>query len=215
MELVIDPALRERFPGLDLVVMPVGRLKVQREHPEIEKLKRMVEEALSKVTSDQYLEAFPWMKAYRAFSWKLGIDPTKTRTAGEALARRVWNGHPLPTINTVVDVINLSAARLGIAISAYDMRRLKGAIHVRYAREGEEFHGIGMDRPVALKGNELLVTDGKGPVSMFMHRDAERTKITLKTKEMVMLGYVVPGIDPHEMATEMAKAVSVLWTYCR
>jgi DNA/RNA-binding domain of Phe-tRNA-synthetase-like protein len=215
VNVIIDPKVSEKFPGVDLVLMPVGRLKVKNSHEEIEKIKRAAEKALRGVTPDQYMEVFPWMTAYRSFSWKLGIDPTKMRIAGEALARRVWNGHALPTINTVVDVYCTVSARFGIAISAYDAKKLKGDVHLRYAGEGEEFFGIGMDKPHLLRGNELLVTDNKKPISIFMHRDADRTKVTRRTKEVLLLGYVVPGIDPHELAEEMTMAVGILWTYCR
>ena len=75
-------------------------------------------------------------RAYRDFFWRVGIDPTKTRPASEALTRRIVAGKSLPTINTLVDSYNLASVETFVAIAAFDRRfDLRISLHEEGARE--------------------------------------------------------------------------------
>ena len=216
MRLIVDPALRERFPGLDahptevtgLVVRPrddrldafVGVLVAEfREHLALERLK---DEAT--------------LRAYRDFYWRVGIDPTKIRPASEALLRRVLQGKDLPRINTLVDAYNLASMKTRIAIAAFDLAHVRGDLTMRLAREGETFLGIGMDAPVRLKGVEVVLEDADRLVAIYPYRDADATKVTTATTtDALFLTCGVPGIADEKLSEADATTREFVERFCR
>ena len=49
-----------------------------------------------------------WRSAFRGF----GVNPTKYRSAAEALLRRLTKKGDIPSINTLVDICNMSASAM-------------------------------------------------------------------------------------------------------
>ncbi len=137
----------------------------------------------------------PGFRAYRDFFWSVGIDPTKTRPASEALVRRLLSGGKLPKINAAVDAYNLASALSGVPIAAFDADKLDGGLTMRFAREGEAFLGIGMKEPVALKPNQVILADLKKIVAIYPYRDSDGTKTTTGTRNVHIVSCGVPGID--------------------
>ena len=153
-KLTLDPSVQE-FEGLDAIPFLVDDIRVAGSRPDLEALKTEVIEGVRRAYTLDGLKNVPEIRAYRDFFWRVGIDPTKTRPAGEALIRRVLGGKGLPTINTLVDTYNLASIKTRIALAAFDAATLHGDLVMRKGRPGEEFLGIGMYKPVVLTGEEV------------------------------------------------------------
>ncbi len=148
----------------------------------------------------------PIFRAYRNFFWRVGIDPTKVRPAGEALTRRILGGRDLPTVNTVVDAYNLASVETSIAIAAFDLDTIsEDALVMRRGVRGEPFHGIGMASPDSLTGDEVVVEDQESHrlVAVYPYRDSDDSKVTERTRGVLFMMCGVPGID--EAALERAR----------
>ncbi|MEW5867842.1 MAG: phenylalanine--tRNA ligase beta subunit-related protein [Chloroflexota bacterium] len=76
-----------------------------------------------------------WRGAFRTF----GVDPTKYRSAAEALLRRLTKKGDIPNISTIVDICNLVSIRYALPLAAFDAQAVSGAITVRYADGTESF----------------------------------------------------------------------------
>jgi DNA/RNA-binding domain of Phe-tRNA-synthetase-like protein len=76
-----------------------------------------------------------WRTAFRGF----GVNPTKYRSAVEALLRRLTKKGDIPNINTVVDICNLISIRYQVPVAAFDVRQLNGPITVQFADGSERF----------------------------------------------------------------------------
>jgi len=118
----------QKLPDLMVLAGEVKGVRVSELDPELEEFKK---EAFADVRSRFTLESLkdePVFRAYRDFFWKIGVDPTKTRPAAEALIRRVLGGRSIPRINTVVDAYNLASMTtciaLGLLMSADSTRTL-------------------------------------------------------------------------------------------
>ena len=189
-----DASLAAEFPGLEALVFEVRRIRVEAasdalaEHIDEECLRYRQTYALETLKDE------PRLRAYRDFFWRVGIDPTKTRPAAEALLRRVLQGKPLPRINAFVDAYNLASMETRIALAAFDLAKIRGPVRMRRARAGETFHGIGMDAPAVLTGAEVVCEDDERLVAIYPHRDAEASKVTLETTDVLCLACGVPGI---------------------
>ena len=107
---------------------------------------------------------------------------------------------PLPKINTFVDAYNLASIETAIPLAAFDLGGLSGSLLMREAEAGEEFLGIGMAKPLVLGGGEPVIEDGDKLVAIYPYRDAEACKITMPTKDVLLLVCGVPNVDESVLA---------------
>jgi DNA/RNA-binding domain of Phe-tRNA-synthetase-like protein len=194
-----DPVVSNRFPRLLVCSGVIDRIRVERENEQIQRLRRAVYEKVKAQYHIDTLKDDPTVRAYRDFYWKLGIDPTKTRPSGEALLRRVLNGNELPRISTVVDAYNLASMQTVVPISGFDRDCLSLPFKVRFAENLEQFVGIGMDKPMQLSEKMLVLTDQKQVLCIYPYRDSDCTKITMQTRNAVIVGYGAPGIGREKL----------------
>ena len=80
-----------------------------------------------------------WRAAFRGF----GVNPTKYRSAVEALLRRLTKKGDIPSINILVDICNLVSIRYQLPVAAFDVRELQCPITVRFANGSEKFIPLG------------------------------------------------------------------------
>ena len=195
MHLQIDPELEMCFPDLNVLLLQIDGVKIQKRDAELEKFKL---EIAGQVRNEYDLDSVkdnPTFRAYRDFFWGIKIDPTKIRPAAEALVRRILAGKPLPTINTLVDAYNLASIKSGIALATFDTDKLEGDLLMRFAETGEQFYGIGMDKPLILNGGEIVVADEAKLIAVYPYRDADNTKVTEKTENVTIVVCGVPRLQ--------------------
>jgi DNA/RNA-binding domain of Phe-tRNA-synthetase-like protein len=201
------------FPGLSVAEGKVGPLSIQEKSPRLEALR---DEIVCSVREQYTLERIkdePLFRAYRDFFWRVGVDPTRTRPASEALVRRILAGKMLPAINTAVDAYNLASIRTGIPIAAFDADTLAGELSMRFAEEGEAFLGIGMTAPVLLHKNQVILTDDDAIVAVYPYRDSDATKITLDTETVHIVACGVPKVEREKVHSAYELAVAYLQEY--
>ena len=206
--------MRRRFPGLDALLLRVEGVRVESRSPELERFKEEVIGRIRGRWTLLQLREEPIFRAYRDFFWRIGIDPTKVRPAAEALIRRVLRGRPLPRINTLVDAYNFASMETAVALAAFDVDRIEGDLLMREARRGERFLGIGMERPMTLKGGEVVVADKEKLVAIYPYRDAENSKITLETQRVLLMVCGVPGLDEATLEETGKIALEYVTRFC-
>jgi len=197
--LKITPELQSSFPGLGILELKMDGLIVKGLDPALESFKQEAQErARRKTASLNEVKTQPIFRAYRDFFWRVGIDPTKIRPAGEALTRRVLGGGNLPRLNTVVDAYNLASLETSVAIAAFDTETVKeGSLLMRRATKNEPFYGIGMTSADSLTGVEVVIEDQESRelVAVYPYRDSVNTRITERTKSVLFMMCGVPGIE--------------------
>jgi len=210
----IEEPVAKAFLGLKVLDCTMRDVKVSESDPSLQRAKEEVAaEVRSKFSLETLKDQQP-MRAYRDFFWRVGVDPTKNRPASEALIRRILSGRSLPTINTLVDAYNIASIRSGVPMAAFDHGRLRGSLRMRFARLGERFLGIGMEAPVELKGMEIVIEDDDGLTAIYPYRDAERTKITLKSKGAVLLFCGAPGVEEDRLEYARKECVQQITRFC-
>jgi DNA/RNA-binding domain of Phe-tRNA-synthetase-like protein len=182
------------FPGICVAGGDVRSVHITRLDPRLEALKQEIVGEISVRYTLERIKDEPLFRAYRDFFWSVGLDPTRTRPASEALVRRILSGGRLPVINTAVDAYNLASVRSGIPIAAFDADMLQGPLAMRFAAEGEQFRGIGMEKPVVLSKNQVILTAANQIIAIYPYRDSEATKVTPDTKNIRLLTCGVPKV---------------------
>jgi len=214
MNLKIDSKLKARFPDLNVLTLRIKGVQVRKRDDELENFKA---EVMKQVRDDYSLDSVkdhPTFRAYRDFFWSIKIDPTKIRPAAEALIRRIIAGKTLPRINTLVDAYNLASIKSRIAIATFDADKLEGDLLMRFAEEGEQFIGIGMDKPLILTGGEIVVSDEEKLIAVYPYRDADNTKVTEKTANVAIVVCGVPGIPKRDLENASQVAVEYITRFC-
>jgi len=201
-----DPQVSSKFPNLAISIGLINGVCIEDNSQQLCLLKKTVYEEVNGQFEIDRLKENLTVRAYRDFYWTLDIDPTKTRPSGEALLRRVLRAEELPNISTAVDSYNLASMKTIVPISGFDSERIAPPFQVRFAKENETFIGIGMKTPILLKRNMLVLADKKQVLCIYPYRDCDNTKITLKTRNITLVGYGVPGITFGQIkeAVEMA-----------
>ena len=214
MNFEIESTLKDRFPGLNVLLGHISEVTVKKSSEELQKVKADVCKQVQEKYTIEFLKDVPIFRAYRDFFWKVGVDPTKIRPAAEALIRRIVAGKPIPTINNVVDSYNLASIQSGVALAAFDSAVLQGDLLMRTADTGETFLGIGMRDPMELHGGEIVVSDKETLIAVYPYRDAEKSKVSDKTRQVLILVCGVPGLDEKVLEEAGEIAITYITRFC-
>ena len=183
MKLSIDPALKKKCPSVALGLVTA---QVRTGDSSLELLAEMenCEAGLLKSADPRALLDAPAISATRAGYRALGKDPARYRGSAEALLRRIISGKHFPSINSVVDIINLVSVESRLPIGLYDLAHVQGDIVFRGGRKGETYKGIGK---FDLNLEDLPVfCDASGPHGS-PTSDSERTMVTSSTERVAAI----------------------------
>jgi DNA/RNA-binding domain of Phe-tRNA-synthetase-like protein len=206
--------VKAAFPNLRVLLSQISNVSVETANSQLEEFKRRIIEETQRFYTAKTLKDRPIFRAYRDFFWQIKVDPTKNRPAAEALIRRIIVGKPLPCINTLVDAYNLASVKTEVAIAAFDTDNLRGDLTMRFAKKDEKFLGIGMDKPLLLQGGEMIVEDAEKLVAVYPYRDAEDSKVTEATKNVVLLLCGVPGISEEKLVDAKRVVSEIVTRFC-
>ena len=143
------------------------------------------------------------IRGLRDFYWRIGIDPTKTRPASEALIRRILK-KDIPWINTLVDAGNLASAMTCVPIGLYDLDKVVGRCEIVLSEGGEEFRPIGGE-PYDLDKGVPVLKDDAGVLHLYPYRDCQRTKITTDTTKALAISCGTKGISDKDLETALER----------
>lgn len=155
----------------------------------------------------------PNVRAYRGLSVALGLDPVRYPPSVVALINRGLRGWPpgsWPRINPVVDAVNVVAIRTLTSLGAFDAERLGGEVCLALTGGGEPFLALGANKGTALAANQLVLRDDSRVLSLFSRRDGVHQSVRADTTKILLLGCVVPGVDPAEVVDALDQAHRLL-----
>jgi DNA/RNA-binding domain of Phe-tRNA-synthetase-like protein len=138
------------------------------------------------------------LSAYRRFLGGAG--------AGEDLLRRFLFEGGLKSINAVVDSVNLASARTKVTMAAFDAQAVEGEMLLDLAEQEERLRVIGGKEARIPKG-ELVLKDQAKVLSWLGRRDSEATKVEPGTREIWLLGVMVPGVGRAVVTHAILEAV--------
>ncbi len=152
-----------------------------------------LEESFCKHLTTESLKEHPSIAATRKVYKLCGKDPSRYRPASEQLIRRMLQGKELYQIDTLVDLVNLASIKYGYSIGGFDCSKIVGEkLTLGIGREGEPYEGIG--RGMLNIAGLPVYRDEQGGVGT-PTSDNERTKITLETRQLLVL---INGYDGNE-----------------
>jgi len=214
MRVLISDEVKAAFAGVSLAYLEIREMHIGVMG---EKVTELLKEVSQKTRGDLTIEAVKDradFRAYRDFFWRLGVDPTKTRPASEALVRRILKGSSIPRINDFVDSYNIASVETGIPIAAFDSEALDEDITLRFSGQGEEFQGIGMEESRVIDQQMLVMSSGSDLIAVYPYRDADASRITTETRDAVLIACGVPSIGGEALLRAAGKSRDYVISSC-
>ena len=141
----------------------------------------------------------------------LGIDPTKDRPSSEHLLKRVVQGRELPTINQLVDGMNLVSLTVQSPVGVYDWDQVDAPVLVRIGRPEEMFLSIS-GKPFRA-GGRLVLVDG---VDVFgsPSQNAARTRVVEGTVRALAIVWAPAGVSNDWLESVLKEVADTAVEFC-
>jgi len=152
-------------------------------------------------------------EAYANFYRKLGLDPQVTPPGPQNLISRLFTKNYFPTINTLVDSCNLAVLSALVPLGIFDHGQIKGSLTLRFSVPGDTIIPIGTKIPQEIPSGLPIFVDDEKVVSVFYHRDSNFSKITLTTKDVLLMAVAVEGVSIPELETGLDKGTNFIIKY--
>lgn len=191
MKISISQEVKEKYPDLEEVILPVYDVKIAKNDNFLTKAD--YEKTISRLGRDKILE-HNYLLNFRKFCRNLGIDTEKYTPSVENLLRRYLKEEYIPHVNNIVDLTNKVAVESFVATGVFDLDQITGDLELRFTRPGEEFKPLGGGLE-ALPEGLVVIADQEKILNLFPYRDSIYPKISYKTKNVLILADCVGGME--------------------
>lgn len=159
-----DTKLLEQFPNTVGGIILARNMSNVPSPDVLQELYIAEQKAVIEKIGDTPLSQLDSLSAWRSTFSAFRVNPTKTRSAAEALLRRLTKKGDIPSINSLVDIGNFISIRYGIPAAVFDTRDLTGKITVRFADGTERYTELGSDEIKHPDEGEVIFADDTGLV---------------------------------------------------
>ena len=186
----------KEYQGIHIGVLVGQNMDNRRQIPELVILQEEAVENVQKVIGNQPPTKHPHISSWRELYRSFGTKPSDYRPSAEALIRRTLKTGALPRINNAVDLYNIVSVKYLIPMGGFDLDRIDGDIHLRFSAGEEEFIPLGSKGPELTYPGEIVYADDSRVLTRrWNYRDADATKITEETRNLVMFVDGAPEIS--------------------
>jgi DNA/RNA-binding domain of Phe-tRNA-synthetase-like protein len=135
--------------------------------PSTEALRTRYQDQQSAATErwgDMPLRDIPSLAAWRRAFREFGVKPTQYRSAPEALLRRLKKQGDIPSINTVVDLMNWVSIKYALPVAAFNIEHLQLPVTVHFSQGDERYTPLGEQEVQKPEPGEVVFSDASGLV---------------------------------------------------
>jgi len=160
-----DHEILERFPAVVGGIIHASGVAVRPAPGELTAAYLAEQASVRERIGETPLSELPTLAAWRGVFRGFGVNPTKYRSAGEALLRRLTKQGQIPSINVLVDLANLVSIRYALPVAVFDQRGIVGGTTVRLAHGGEHWADLGSSQTEHPEPGEVIFSDEDEQVS--------------------------------------------------
>ncbi len=176
--------------------------------------KEAINEAQAQI-GDQPATRHPHISSWREMYRSFGTKPSDYRPSAEALVRRTLKTGKLPVINTAVDLYNIVSLKHIIPMGGFDADKVEGDIYLRVSEGMEIFTPLGASKQEETYSGEVVYADDARILTRrWNYRDADETKITDKTRNLVMFIDASPEIKLDRVESALDELQRLLEEAC-
>ncbi len=207
MAFIVDEALCQMFPDIQLVVSYGQGLDNETPKPSIQQALKDIQNQLRNTWEYQNPQSHPYINAWRQAFKNIGLSAKKFPSSIEALCRRVLSGGEISNINPFVDFYNSISLKYIVPVGGWDIDDIRGEdIFLRLTKGGEPFTELGQSSPIYAEAGEVSYTDSEELITRhFVWRQSETGKIVTTTKNFFLVSEILPEAGK-EVAEKVEKA---------
>jgi len=221
MQIMIDPALFQAFPGYVRHVVlaeAIDNTRGPEELPELVALLRTAEAGARADAAYEDLKAHPRLASWRAAFQSFQVNPNKCQPSICNLIKRVRTGTALPFINPLVCIFNVVSLRHGLPAGGDDLDKVVGGIRLGYADGTEAYVPLGqpdqLERPNP--GEIILVDPGNQDVfcRAWCWRNGHPSRIEPETRRVAINVDALPPVSAATGAEAAAEVAALVTRFC-
>lgn len=210
----VSEEIKERFPGIFYAYCEIKDVKIQKRTAELEELKNDVVKRASLLTSDEVDKIVPIGK-YRELFKATGVDLHKCKPSPDALLKRLIAGKGLYNINTAVDAYNMAVIQTGVGLGGFDDDKIMPPVKLRMSDGKDKVHLLGEEQKEAVGEGRIVYSDENRILTVDLnYRDADFTKITEKTGNILLFADGAPGLDRRTVIEALELGVEYIKRFC-
>jgi DNA/RNA-binding domain of Phe-tRNA-synthetase-like protein len=158
----------------------------------------------------------PEIQAWRRTFSKMGLEPTRYRSAAESLLRRFRREGGLPRIHPLVDLCNAISLAFAIPVAVFDTSRISEFVEVRYA-SGSERHLTFSGEVEHPEAGEVIFADGAGHAHArrWTNRQSAESAVRSATRSVLIVAEALHDSAPADVGRLVAGLVDeidYLWS---
>ena len=159
--------------------------------------------------------SFPEVQAWRRAFSRMGLEPTRYRSASEALLRRFRTEGSLPSIHPLVDLCNATSLAFAVPVAVFDLDRVMGDLEVRPAT-GDEISLSFRGEPERAEPGEVIFADDDrhAHARRWSHRQSGASTVRPETRHALVVAEALHDDalrDVESLLTELASAIADTW----
>jgi DNA/RNA-binding domain of Phe-tRNA-synthetase-like protein len=208
-----SPKIREQFPQIVSGVLTFDGI-----HPNVDAaayLEPWYEQARRRLRQEQESqmpEIIAWRKAYS----KMGLKPTKYRSAAEALLRRFKRENDLPRLHPLVDYCNAISLAFALPVAAFDLAGVEEYIEVRHAKGSEQYLAFNGEIENPASG-EVILCDAADHAHgrRWTFRQSRRSTVTPETTKVLVISealHKTAAADVPALMDKLTQGMTALWS---
>jgi DNA/RNA-binding domain of Phe-tRNA-synthetase-like protein len=191
----ISADIFEKFP--DYLRGLVCIRDISNESADALSLLRISEDALKAAGAADAVLTSPKFTTWRDAFVRVGINPSQSRPAHEALARRILQGKSLPDINPAVNIGNAFSIKYLLPIGVHPLDNVPNDIELKFANGTENFVPFGSDMLEHPKKGEVILVEGNEVLTRCWIWRQSKSSATLKTTRCLVV-----NVDGFSFTTE-------------
>ncbi len=205
----------EKYPEINIGILIGKNIDNTKNIDELDEMQREAIKHAQKQIGDQTISKHPHIASWRNIYRSFGTKPGDYRPSAEALIRRSIKNGKLPRINNVVDLYNLVSVKYIIPMGGFDLDKVDGDIHLRFSEGSEDFTPLGQSEKEHTYQGEIVYADNSRILTRrWNYRDADQTKITPTTKNLVMFLDASPEIPTKKVQEALEDLHKLMEKYC-
>lgn len=210
----IHPEVSKQFPSVCVGIAIIKGISIKKTDDSLEKEKQEFLKTQQSLTNE-IISSYSEVKAYRTLYKQMKVDWHSRRPSPEALLRRIALKKGLYQVNTCVDAYNLVVMKRRISVGAFDFDQVAFPTILRFPHPQDNILLLGDKEPTVYKPTELAYYDAKGGYNIdFNYRDAIRTMVTEKTKNILINIDGVFDISRQMVETSLQETIDVILKHC-
>jgi len=207
-------AIWRDFPELAPGVLFADGIGSGVDRPDVARFAAIAQGRLAGSTEAELPEIRAWR---RAFS-RMGLEPTRYRSASESLLRRFRKEGSLPEIHPLVDLCNAVSLAFAIPIAAFDVAEISEHLEVRYATGTETYLTFSGEVETPAE-REVVFADALGRVHArrWTNRQSGLSAVRPATRSVLLVAEALHDsahADVETLLTALVAEVSSTWSVC-